>query len=113
MTADRPSEDAELVLQTHDVHVADIEEVRGAQIGRQILLLDLEANHFRVLVATLDIVHRNGKALALRMRACDGCQQVGRERGNATLTRQVVANKRDLADSGSFLRSISIQGIHS
>ena len=54
VTAGRPAENAELVLQADDVHVADVEEVRGAQIGRQVLLLNLEANHFRVLVAALE-----------------------------------------------------------
>ncbi len=38
MTARRPAENAELVLQAHDVHVADVQEIRRAQIRRQILL---------------------------------------------------------------------------
>ena len=82
-----PAKNAELVLQADDVHVADVEEVRGTQIGRQVLLLNLEANHFRVLVATRNIVDRHGQALALRMRACDSGKQVGREGGNAALAR--------------------------
>ena len=98
MTAGGPAENAELVLQADDVHVADVEEVRGAQIGRQVLLLNLEANHFRVLVAAWNVVDRNGEALALGMRAGDGGQQVGRERSDAALARQVVADKRDLAN---------------
>ena len=53
MPAGGPAENAELVLQADDVHVADVEEIRGAQIGRQVLLLNLEANHFRILVAAL------------------------------------------------------------
>ena len=72
MAAGRPAENAELVLQADDVHVADVEEVRGAQIRRQVLLLDLEANHLRVLVAALNVVDRHAQALALRMRVCDG-----------------------------------------
>ena len=68
MAARGPAENAELVLQADDVHVADVEEVRGAQIGRQVLLLNLKANHFRVLVAALDIVDRYRETLALRMR---------------------------------------------
>ena len=52
VTAGRPAENAELVLQADDVHIADVEEVGGAQIGRQVLLLNLEADHFRILVAT-------------------------------------------------------------
>src|SRR5881409_1745410 len=36
------------------------------------------------------------------MRGCDRRQQVGRERSNAAFARQVVADKRDLANSRSF-----------
>ena len=67
MTAGGPAENAELVLQADDVHIADVEEVRGAQIGRQVLLLNLEANYFRVLVALLNIIDRHGQTLALGM----------------------------------------------
>ena len=102
VTAGGPAENAELVLQADDVHVADVEKIRGAQIGRQVLLLNFEANYFRVLVATLDVVDRHRETLALRMRGCDGRQQVGRERGNAALARQMVADKSDLADFRTF-----------
>ncbi len=47
------AENAELVLQADDIYVADVEEVRGAQIGRQVLLFNLEADYFRVLIAAL------------------------------------------------------------
>ena len=36
------------------------------------------------------------------MRSCHGGKQVGRERRNAALARQVVADKRDLANFGTF-----------
>src|SRR5229473_5525912 len=36
------------------------------------------------------------------MRSCHGCKQVSRERRNAALARQVVADKRDLANFGTF-----------
>ena len=102
VTAGGPAENAELVLQADDVHVADVQEVRGAQIGRQVLLLNLEANYFRVLVATLNVVDRHCETLALGMRGCDGRKQVGRERGDAAFARQVVADKSDLANFGIF-----------
>src|SRR5208337_1897801 len=85
VTAGRPAENAELVLQADDVHVADVQEVSGTQIRRQVLLLNLEANHLRVLVASRNVVDRYGQALALGVRALDGGQQVGSERSNAAL----------------------------
>src|ERR1700730_21509 len=36
------------------------------------------------------------------MRSCHGCKQVRRKRRNAALARQVVADKRDLANFGTF-----------
>src|SRR5712692_1537573 len=102
VTAGGPAENAELVLQADDVYVADVEKVRGTQIGRQVLLLDFEANHLRVLVATRNIVDRHCEALALGMRACDGSKQVRCERSNAAPAWQVVANKSNLADFRSF-----------
>ena len=68
VAAGGPSENAELVLQTDNVHVADVEEIRGAQIGRQVLFLNLKANHLRVVVAALDVVHRHRETLALGIR---------------------------------------------
>jgi len=59
MAAGRPAENAELLLQADDVHVADVEEVRSTLIRRQTLLLNLEANYFRVFVATLNVIHRH------------------------------------------------------
>ena len=98
VTAGRPAENAELVLQADDVHVADVEEVRGAQIGRQVLLLNLEANHFRVLVAALMSLTDTAKHWLCGCAAGDGGKQVGRERRDAALARQVVADKGDFAN---------------
>src|ERR1039457_2728645 len=85
VTARRPAENAELVLQADDVHVADVQKVRGTQIGRHVLLLYLEANHLRVLLASRYVVDRYGQAPALRVRTLDGGQKVGSERSNAAL----------------------------
>ena len=85
MTACGPAENAELVLQAHDVYVTDIQEVRCPQIGGKVLLLDLEANYFRVLVAAGNVVDRHGQTLALGIRAGHGGQQVGGKRSDAAL----------------------------
>ena len=98
MTTGGSAENAELVLQTDDVHVADIQEVGGAQIGRQVLLFNLKANYFRVIVATFDVVHRHAETLALRMRGCNGRKQVGSECSDAAFARQMVADESDFAN---------------
>ena len=45
MAAGRPAENPELMLQADDVHVADVEEIRRALVGRPVLLLDFEADY--------------------------------------------------------------------
>src|ERR1043165_9073777 len=64
--------DSELVLETHHVHVADIEEVRGPQIGREVLLFNFEAHHVGIFVSTRKVVDRDSQAAARRVRALDG-----------------------------------------
>ena len=83
-------------------YVADVEEIRSPEIGREVLLLDLEPHHFRVFVTTLDVIDRHAETLALRVRAGDGRKQVRRERRNAALARQVVADESNLADFRGF-----------
>src|SRR6266536_4206386 len=102
VTAGGPAENAELVLQADDVHVADVEEVRGPQIGRQVLLLNLETNYFRVLVATFNVIDRHRETLALVMRSRDGREQIRRECGYAAHARKVVANKSNLVHLRMF-----------
>ena len=87
--------------------VADVEEVRGAQVGRQVLLFNLEANDIGVVVTALDVVDRDREALGLGMCLCDGGQQVGRESGDAALARQVVADKGDLPDLGRLFHEFT------
>ena len=110
VTAGGSAEDAELVLQADDVHVADVEKVRGAEIGRQVLFFNLKTNHFRVFIAAFDVVDRHRETLALRMRGGDGREQVGRERGDAAFARQVVADEGDLATlEVSFMNTLLIR----
>ncbi len=100
VTAGGSAENAELMLQADDVYVADVEEVRGTQVGRQVLLFNLEANDFGVFVTVFDVVDRDRKTPALRIPICDGGKQVGRERGDPAFARQVVADKGDLSYFG-------------
>src|SRR5579884_3182764 len=102
VSADRSPENTELMLQADNVNVADIQKVGGAQIRRQVLLLNFEANHLRVVVSSGDVVHGHAEALALRMRSRNRGQQVRRERGNAALAGQVIADERDLVNFRRF-----------
>jgi hypothetical protein len=100
------TENAELVLQADNVDVADVEEIRRSQIGREILFFNLEANHLRIFVAAFDIVHRHHQTLALWVGSCDGSKQVGGERGNSALAGQVVAHEGDLSNFGRLFQVI-------
>jgi len=63
MAARRPAENTELVLHTNHVHVCDVQKIRCAQIGRQILLRNLEAHFGRIIVTFREIIHGHDKAL--------------------------------------------------
>ena len=98
MAALLSAEDSKFVLQAHDVDIADIEKIGRAKVRREVLFLDLETNHLRILVAAGYVVHGNSQALALRVGRGDSGQQVGRERRNTALSRQMVTDKCNPAD---------------
>jgi len=74
--------------------------VGGAPVRIQILFLNLEANHVRILIAPTDVIDRHREASALEMPRCHSPKQVGGKRGNAAFARQVVAEKRDGSNAG-------------
>jgi hypothetical protein len=67
VSAGRAAIDAELVLEANNIYVADIEEVGGSDIGRQVLFFNFEANYIGIFVATRKIVYRNREALTMRV----------------------------------------------
>ena len=52
------------------VHVAGVQEIGGAPVRIQILLLNLEANHVRILITPVDIIDRHREAPASGMPRC-------------------------------------------
>ena len=93
-----PAVNPKLVLNADDVHVADVEEVRRALVGGEILLFYFKTHDAGILVPLLDIIDRHRKALALGVLRRHRGEQVGREGGDAALARQIVAEKGDLAN---------------
>ena len=75
----------------------DVQKIRRAQIGRQILLRDFEAHFRRVIV-----IHRSisltgtTKHWVVRKFRRHAQRRVCRESGDAAFPRQIVAEKRDL-----------------
>ncbi len=65
-----------------------------------IFLGQLEAHTLGIGVAVFDIVDRHGDAGRVAVLGGDGFAQVGGERGDAALARQVVADESDAIDSG-------------
>ena len=100
MAARRPSKNTELMLETNDIHVVDVQEIRRAQVGRQILFRDLKAHLRRIIITVLDIIDRHDRALDRGKFGGDGAAKVGRERGDAAFSWQVIAEKCDFMDAG-------------
>ena len=109
VTAGRSSEDAELVLQTNNVGVAEIEEIGDPAIGIEIFLLDLETDLGRIVVAFGDVVHRDHETVGGGVLGGHRGEQVVSEGGNPAAARQIIADKCDLADFGAVLHGITIE----
>src|SRR6267378_7215575 len=106
MAACRPPENSELVLQRDKVDIASIDEVRGAPVGTEVLLLDLKSNHVRIFVAPIDVIDRHREASVYGIETCHGPKQVGCKRGNTAFARQVVAEKRDGSNTGGYFHNL-------
>ena len=88
------------MLERDNVHVAVVQEVGAAPVRGQYLLLNLEANHLRVLIAAFYVIDRYREAAVLGMLRRHRSKQVGCKRGDAALARQVVAEKGDGSNAG-------------
>src|SRR2546423_4844098 len=98
MAPGRAAINPEFVLDTKDIRVADVEEVRRPLIRRYILLLDFETNDVRILITPLDIVDRDSKAFRSRMFRCHRCEEVGGEGGYAAFAGQIIPEKGDFSN---------------
>jgi hypothetical protein len=97
MAAGLAAEDSVLVLHAQDVDGIDVQEVRGTAVRRDVALADLEANPGRVCVTLARVVHRQREAVELGVLGGDRVAEIGRERSDSALPRQVIAEHRDLA----------------
>ena len=92
---------------------ADVQEVGRAAVRRAIALGDLEANAIAVSVASPGVVHGDDSAVDAWERRRDRVSQVGRERGDPALPREVVSEQRYAADrSGALVlvHALSLRG---
>src|SRR6476646_10768780 len=96
MAAGDATEDAIFVLQDDQIHAVEVDEVRRAPVGLDITLIQLEAHTWRIGVALLCVVDRNGEDARLRRLSCERLTKVGRKCCDATLPRKIVADNSDL-----------------
>src|SRR5437867_9826710 len=103
MTARAPTEDAIFVLQADEIYIVGVQEVGGAEIRVNILLRQFKSNARRIRVAGLDVVDRQGNTRCVSVFGSDCLTQVGGERGDAALARQIVAYEPNTADCRSCI----------
>ena len=106
MAPRRPAINAELVLHRDDLDVVDVQKLRRAPVGIQLLLLDLERHARRIIVALRPVVHRPHDAMRLGKLRRDGLADVGGECGNAATPRHVVAEKGDVFGIGRMVHGL-------
>lgn len=106
VAAGGPAENSELMLDRDNVHVAGIQESGGAPVRAEVLLLNLEADNVRIVIAPFGVIDRHREAPALGMPCGHRAKQIGCKRGNAAFARQVVADKRDGSHAGSGFHQV-------
>jgi hypothetical protein len=92
------AENAVLMLQRYEFDVVDVQKVGGAAVGINVLLREFKPDAARIGVTGLGIVDRQGDAGGLRILGGDGFAQIGCKRGDAALTRQIVADEGDAVE---------------
>ncbi len=98
MAAGRSAVNAELMLHANHVHVRDVQKIRRAQIGGQVLLLNFKTHFRRIRIAVHKVIHRHDEALQRGEFFRHGTAQIRGERGDAAFPRQIIAQESDLAD---------------
>ena len=92
MAAGLAPKDSVLMLQRNDADAAGIDKLGCRPIGDEIGLRQLEPHPRRVAVMGLRIVHGYDKKIGARVLSNNRVAQISRERGNSTLSRNVVAD---------------------
>ena len=98
MAAGGAAEDAVFMLETDQIHVVDVEEVGGALVGGEFVLLEFEANAGRVGVALRGVVDGDGEAGEVGESGGEGFAEIGGEGGDAAAAGQVVADYGDATE---------------
>src|SRR5258708_35023922 len=91
-----PAVDAKFVLNQDYLHIVDIEEIGGASIGIEFLLVDLKSDASRIVVAFGSIIDRAYDALTFRKFGRNCITNVRGDSGNADRTRTVISGNTDL-----------------
>src|SRR5688572_5969407 len=86
------------MLHADHIHIRDVQKVRRAEVGRDVLLGNLEAHLGRVIVAAISIIDRHHQTLHLWKLGRHGAAQVRGEGGNSAFPWQVIAEKSDFTD---------------
>src|ERR1044071_1037439 len=87
------TENSEFMLEGDRPDVSDIKKIRRPLIRREIVFLDFKADAIRVIIARIDVVDRDGKAMGLRVLRGKGFAKVGREGRDPAFAGQIVAYK--------------------
>ncbi len=119
VAAGGPPVDAEFVLDAEDIGIVKVQEVGGAPVGIQILLVQFEAHAGRVVVGFDAVVHGPGVALRVGRGGGHRLAEVMREGGDAAEPREIAAQEGDAGRAGwggihrasSFRRAEAVRAV--
>ena len=90
-----PAVDAVFMLQADEIVAIEVKKIGGPLIRGNVLLRQFQAHLLRIIVAGIGIVDGDSEQASFAVFGCERGAQVGRERGNAALARQIIPHKRD------------------
>jgi hypothetical protein len=97
MAARRPSKNAVFMLEDNHIHAIGIQEGGGALIRRDVLLRNLEAHTLRIGIILFAIIDGYGEDVGIREALGQRFAYIGGKCGDATVSREMRTNDRDLA----------------
>ena len=94
MAAFWTAEDAELMLYTEHIRSEKVEEICSAPISTEVWFEDFESNLRWIIITEWTVIDRNDRTLKARIARGNGAAKVCSKRGEAALSRDIVAKKR-------------------
>jgi len=95
MTPCRPSINTELMLHTEDIGIVEIQKIRRAAVGVEILFQKLEAHTRGIIIPLLTVINGSDKTIHARGFRRHSLREVMGKSRNSTESWEIISQKSD------------------